>query len=123
MRLPCVTRASPAASSVSDNAASSVAEEGGRGRLRLRLTWTRPAPAHLKHTTVLVVVVVVVVVADTVVAAVDDTGGAELEAIGTGCSSGFLRQEVVRSSLAASAGKKAKGAQSCPGLCTMRVFV
>ena len=91
--------------------------------MRLRLTWTRPAPAHLKHTTVLVVVVVVVVVvADTVVAAVDDTGG-ELEAIGTGCSSGFLRQEVVRSSLAASAGKKAKGAQSCPGLCTMRVFV
>ena len=62
-----------------------MAEEGGRGRLRFRLTCTRPAPAHLKHTTVLVVVVVViVVVAGMVVVGVDDTGGVELEAMNDG---------------------------------------
>lgn len=81
VRLPCVTSASSTASSESDNGASSVAEEGGRRRLRLRLTCTRPAPAHLKHTTVLVVVVVAVVVAGIVVAVVDGAGGAELEAM------------------------------------------
>ena len=53
--------------------------------MRFRLTCTRPAPAHLKHTTVLVVVVVViVVVAGMVVVGVDDTGGVELEAMNDG---------------------------------------
>jgi len=117
VRLPCVTSASSAASSESDNGASSVAEEGGRGRLRFRLTCTRPAPAHLKHTTVLVVVVVViVVVAGMVVVGVDDAGGVELEAMNDGGGGRRLIKPASR--------PKSKGMQpglACVCMCKQRV--
>lgn len=50
----------------------------------MRLTCTRPVPAHLKHTTVLVLVVVVVMAlaAGMVVEVVDNARDVALEAIG-----------------------------------------